>query len=401
MLSVVIGLAAFLVGLFVGLVVWHRAKSNADAERSDLKLQVNTLTAERKSDQEKLKWVETAQESMRDAFNALAGEALKSNAEALTAEAKKDIASVVDPLKDNLTSLDTHVRALEQARTGAYKSIEQQLSQLRETHSKLQESTVSLTQALRSPTVRGRWGEIQLRRVVEMAGMEKHVAFDEQATTDSGRPDMIAYLPNGGILPVDAKVPLDAYLSAMESQDEQTRSHHMTLHAKAIRSRVNELGQKRYWDQFDSAPDFVVMFVPNEACLGGAFEKDTGLLEHAIDKHVLISSPVTLLALLRAVAFGWQQHQVTENAVRIAQEGRDLYARLKTFTGHIASVGGSLGKTVEWYNKAVGSFDHRLMPSARHFQELGVSDEEIEAPERIEIAPAFPKDSPPAPEESD
>jgi DNA recombination protein RmuC len=304
---------------------------------------------------------------------------------------KKDFQGVVDPLKESLTSMDTHVRELEKNREGAYKSLEQQLAQLRDTHTKLQQSTITLTEALRSPTVRGRWGEIQLRRVVEMAGMVNHVSFDEQATTDLGRPDMIAYLPNGGVLPVDSKVPLASYLAAMDHRDDDARKHHLREHAKAMRSRVKELGQKQYWDQFQSSPDFVVMFVPNEACLGAAFEHDPELLEYAIDKKVLISSPVTLLALLRAVAYGWQQHQITENALRIAEEGRELYARLDTFVNHLGDVGDSLGKAVERYNRAVGSMEKRLMPSARRFKELGLSSKEIEAPDDIDVVPSLPE----------
>jgi DNA recombination protein RmuC len=393
MLSVFIGIATFLVGLFVGLVIWHKERSNAYSEVSDLRLQVASLQKELEAHEEKLKWVATAEENMRDAFKALASDALKSNAETLTAGAKKDLEGIVNPLKKNLDSLDGHVRELEKSRQGAYKSLEQQLSGLRETHSKLQETTVTLTQALRSPTVRGRWGELQLRRVVEMAGMQKNVDFHEQVSAERGRPDMTVRLPNDGVLPVDAKVPLDSYLAAMESPDEESRNQHLAQHAKAVRARVNELGQKQYWDQFDKSPDFVVMFVPNEACLGAAFEQDSELLEYAIGKRVLISSPVTLLGLLSAVAYGWQQHQITENVIRIAKEGQELYGRLETFIDRFAEVGKSLGKSIEQYNKAVGSLDRRLMPAARRFRELGVTEMELEAPEEIDVVPSLPASS--------
>jgi DNA recombination protein RmuC len=384
-------LVAFLVGLIVGLAVWHRSRSRLASESASLKEKVVALEKEREAVAEKLDWIRKAEENMRDAFKALASDSLKSNSEMLTAQVKKDFQGVVDPLKESLTSLDGHVRELEKNREGAYKEMVQRLSELRDTHAKLQQSTISLTEALRSPTVRGRWGEIQLRRVVEMAGMVKHVAFDEQATTDSGRPDMIAYLPNRGVLPVDSKVPLTAYLSAMEAQDDDARKQHLREHAKAMRSRVKELGQKQYWDQFPSAPDFVVMFVPNEACLGAAFEYDPELLEYAIDKKVLISSPVTLLALLRAVAYGWQQHQITENALKIAEEGRDLHGRLASFVNHFTELGDSVEKVVRKYNAAVGSFDRRLMPAARRFQELGLSEkEELEAPREVDLVPSLP-----------
>jgi DNA recombination protein RmuC len=359
-------------------------------ELSGLRLRMASLEGEREGDAEKLEWVRRAEENMRDAFKALAGDALKSNSETLTAQVKRDFQGVVDPLKESLTSLDGQVRDLEKNREGAYKSLEQQLSQLRDTHAKLQQTTITLTEALRSPTVRGRWGEIQLRRVVEMAGMVNHVAFDEQATTDLGRPDMIVRLPNGGVLPIDSKVPLASYLSAMDSTDDNSRKGHLREHARAMRARVKELGQKQYWDQFPSAPDFVVMFVPNEACLGAAFECDPGLLEYAIEKRVLISSPVTLLALLRAVAYGWQQHQITENAIKIANEGRELYGRLQTFIKHFSDVGESIEKVVHRYNSAVGSLDRRLIPAARRFGELGLSREELEAPGDVDVVPSLP-----------
>jgi DNA recombination protein RmuC len=398
MMTVLACVVAFLVGLIAGLALWHRARSRAAAESASLREKVVSLEKEREAVAEKLDWIRKAEENMRDAFKALASDSLKSNSEMLTAQVKKDFQGVVDPLKESLTSLDGHVRELEKNREGAYKDMVQRLSELRDTHAKLQQSTISLTEALRSPTVRGRWGEIQLRRVVEMAGMVKHVAFDEQATTELGRPDMIAYLPNGGVLPVDSKVPLTAYLTAMEAQDDDARKHHLRDHAKAMRSRVKELGQKQYWDQFPSAPDFVVMFVPNEACLGAAFEYDPELLEYAIEKKVLISSPVTLLALLRAVAYGWQQHRITENALKIADQGKDLYGRLESFIRHFSDLGESVEKVVRRYNAAVGSLDRRLMPAARRFEELGLSGkEEIEAPGEVDLVPSLPAAVDPVP----
>jgi DNA recombination protein RmuC len=393
MMTALGSVVAFVIGLFIGLVVWHRSRSRSADELNEAKLRLAGLEKEREGDAEKLDWIRKAEESMRDAFKALAGDVLKSNSETLTAQVKKDFQGVVDPLKESLTSMDGHVRELEKSREGAYKSLEQQLAQLRDTHTKLQQTTITLTEALRSPTVRGRWGEIQLRRVVEMAGMVRHVSFDEQATTDLGRPDMIAYLPNGGVLPVDSKVPLGSYLAAMDHPDDDARKQHLREHARAMRSRVKELGLKQYWDQFESSPDFVVMFVPNEACLGAAFEHDPELLEYAIDKKVLICSPVTLLALLRTVAYGWQQHQITENALRIAAEGRELYARLDTFVKHFSDLGDSVGKVVERYNRAVGSMEKRLMPSARRFKELGLSDREIETPDDIDVVPSLPEGS--------
>jgi DNA recombination protein RmuC len=388
MLILLAGIAGLSLGLLIGLGIWHRSRARSDREAADLRLRIAGLEKDRDVESEKVSWVRDAEEKMRDAFKALAGDALRSNSESLTAQTKKDIESVVDPLKKNLDSLDGHVRELEKSRQGAYESLERQLTHLREAHTKLQETTINLAQALQSPTVRGRWGEFQLRRVVEMAGMEKNVDFKEQASTDSGRPDLIARLPNGGVLPVDAKVPLNAYLDAMETSDPSARKAHLARHAQAMRTRIRELGQKQYWEQFDSSPDFVVMFVPNEACLGAAFEQDPGLLEYAISNKILISSPVTLLALLRTVAYGWQQHQITANAIKIAQEGRELYHRLETLIRYFDDLGGSIRTTVQRYNRVVGSLGKRLMPAARRFQELGLSNKELDPPSPVDVVPS-------------
>jgi DNA recombination protein RmuC len=392
---ILIGILSFIVGLIIGLIAWYRAKTNAMHRSSELESTVAELKAENKGSAEKLEWMENAEDKLREAFKSLASDALNANTEMLTGQAKKDISSIVDPLKENLTSLDGHVRELEKSREGAYKSLEQQLKDIKDTHTRLQETTSSLSHALSAPTVRGRWGELQLRRVVELAGMVNHVAFDEQATTDGGRPDMIVHLPNGGVLPVDSKVPLSAYKTAMESDDEEKRARKLSEHAGAMKGRIQELGQKQYWDQFKKTPDFVVMFVPNEACLGAAFDKDPGLLEYAIEKKVLISSPVTLLALLRSVAYGWQQHKVSENALKIVSESKELYKRLKIFLGIFEEVGKSLSKATEKYNKAVGSMQRRLIPQSKKMQELHVSEEELSAPEPIEVTPRLPA-APPA-----
>jgi DNA recombination protein RmuC len=387
---ITVSAVSFLLGLAVGLAAWLRAKSGAMRRSAGLESTIAALEAERKGAAEKLDWIEKAEQNMRDAFKALASDALKSNSEMLTGQARKDISSIVDPLKENLSSLDGHVRELEKSREGAYKSLEQQLRDLRETHTRLQETTSTLSHALKAPTVRGRWGELQLRRVVEMAGMVGHVAFDEQAQAEKGRPDMIVHLPNGGVLPVDSKVPLGSYMDAMESDDEQRRAGKLAEHARAMKERIQELGLKQYWDQFEKTPDFVVMFVPNEACLGAAFERDPALLEYAIEKKVLISSPVTLLALLRTVAYGWQQQRISENALKIVKEGSELYARMQTFIDRFAALGKSLGRTVDSYNAAVGSMNRRLIPVSRRLQDLGVSEKELEAPEEIDAAPGLP-----------
>jgi DNA recombination protein RmuC len=268
----VLAILGLVAGLLAGLILVHRTKIATRDEREALKLQLAALEKEREAYAEKIAWTEGAEKRMNDAFGALAGKALRDNMEALKSQARGDLKTVIDPLKENLTSLDKHVRELEQSRQGAYAGLTQKLTNLGEAYARLQQTTTQLSQALRSPTVRGRWGELQLRRVVEMAGMTKNVAFDEQTHTDGGRPDMTIMLPAEGVLPVDSKVPLDAYLAAMEASEESARSDCLEQHAKAMRARIKELGQRKYWDQFTKAPDFVVMFVPNEACLGAAFE---------------------------------------------------------------------------------------------------------------------------------
>lgn len=351
---------------------------------TDLRIKIAEMNKDREADAEKLSWLNDAQMQMREAFEALAGKTLQTNAEEFLKRSDEKLSNVVSPLKENLSFLDKQVRELEAKREGAYKGLEEQLRQLSTTHADLQKTTVSLTQALRSPTVRGRWGELQLRRVVEMAGMVKNVLYVEQVSADNGRPDMITYLPNGGVLPLDAKVPLEAYLDAMECENDSERKIKLTSHAKAMKDRVRELSRKQYWDQFEQTPDFVVMFVPNEACLGAAFDCDPGLLDYAIDQRVLITTPVTLLALLKAVSYGWQQHQLTENSRRIAEQGKELYQRLAVLFDHLTDLQKNLNRTVDSFNKTIGSLENRLLPSARRFEEMGVAATELSAPDRID-----------------
>ena len=274
---------------------------------------------------------------------------------------------------------------MEQKREGAYQGVQEQLRQLAQSHTTLQATTTSLAQALKSPNVRGRWGELQLRRVVEMAGMVKHVHFAEQTTIDGGRPDLISYLPNKGILPVDAKTPLNAYLEAAETQDETVRHRKLNDHVRAIRTHVAELSKKQYWEQFPTAPDFVVMFVPNEACLNAAYEHDPNLLEDAMTQKVLITTPVTLLALLRTVAYSWQQHQITENAQQIAEQAKVLHKRLGDFVSHLGDLRTALDKSIQGYNRAVGSFDGRVMPAVRKLEGIGLGNGELTLPEAIAL----------------
>ena len=372
-------------------------------ENQQLKIRIAQLEQMRISDEEKLRWIAHAQNQMREAFDALAGQTLQKNSEVFAANAREQMDALLrqakgdwnthnaqlenlfDPVRENLHLLEGHVRDLEQKREGAYQGLTEQLEQLSRSHTEIRTATISLTQALKSPTVRGRWGEIQLRRVVEMSGMLRHVAFEEQTGTDWGRPDMIIHLPNAGILPVDAKVPLQAYLEASETDRPEDHKRKMEEHAKAIRSRIRELSRKKYWEQFENAPDFVVMFLPGDSFLSAAFDHDPEILEYAMDQKVLISTPVTLIALLKAVAYGWKQHQVTENAIHIAQQGQELYRRLETFLSHFAELKTHLNKSVEGYNKMLGSLERRLMPIARRFQEMNLGDAQPALPEEISL----------------
>jgi DNA recombination protein RmuC len=229
---------------------------------------------------------------------------------------------------------------------------------------------------MRSSTARGRWGELQLRRVVELSGMQQHVDFVEQATTDAGRPDMIVRLPNGGELPVDAKAPATAYLQAVESEGD-VQVQRLAEHAKAFRQRIQELSRKQYWAQFPQAPEAVVMFVPMESALAAAFEADPELFEYGVAHRVLIASPVTLVALLRAAAFGWQQSRVAENAREIARQGGELYERLLNVLRPVVGLGSQLARTVEHYNKSIASLESRLLPAARRFRDLTAANEEL------------------------
>ena len=345
-----------------------------------------TLRAER----EKNLWTEDAKDQFRNTFRVLATDELESRSSQLKTTAKEELTGVIAPLKEELTKLDKQVRDLEAKREGAYSSLGAQLQGLHNLQDSLRQQTTTLAQALKSPTVRGRWGEIHLRRLVELSGMGRHVDFSEQESTDAGRPDMVIRLPEKGIVPVDSKVPLDAFLRAMDTEDEEARRQLMAEHARAFRGRIRELAQRAYWEQFERIPEVVVMFVPVEASLSAAFQSDRDLFEYALQNKVLVTSPIALFALLRSIAFGWQQQQVAENAEQIAAQGKALYERVATFVGHVAGVGKSLEASVKKYNEAVGSLDARVLPAARRLRELGVGNAEIDAPGPVEAQPRLP-----------
>jgi DNA recombination protein RmuC len=379
------------IGLAVGLVLgWLIFRLREGGRTADVRIINARLEQELRAEREKLQWTEVAEQKLREAFTALASQSLSTNSQQFLANAQKELKTLVDPLSQRLDTMDQQVRALETKREGAYGKLGEQLRSLGEAQSQLQRTTVSLEQALKSPTARGRWGELQLRRVVELAGMVSHIDFDEQPTTDEGRPDLIVRLPGGGILPVDAKASATAYLDAMQAEDDR-RSTKLDEHVRAMRSRIQDLSRKQYWSQFDRAPELVVMFVPFESALSAAFERDPELLEYGIRQHILVASPVTLLALLRAVAFGWQQQQITENARQIANEGRELYARVLNVLRPLRDAGTHLGRAVEAYDQAIGSLEHRLFPALHRMKDLTASSDELPETSEIRKTPRLPE----------
>jgi DNA recombination protein RmuC len=349
------------------------------------------------------KWLEEAEKKLKESFEALSAEVLRSNSSQFMERSKEQLENfikqlkgdwgtqkqefknVVDPLNKELEKLDKQVKEMENKREGAYKSMYDQVRGLSEAFQGLQDTTSKLNQALRSSQIRGRWGELQLKRIAELAGMAEHVDFDEQVSTESGgRPDMTVYLPNGGILPVDSKAPMEAYLDSSEASSPELAKTKLVEHAKSLRGHMKALSQKEYWSQFDNAPQFVAMLVPYESGLGAAFVHDPNLLEDALKNRVVIVSPATLLALLKVVAFGWLQLQLAENAQKIADQGRELYHRFKTFRDHLEDVGSRLNSSMESYNKAVGSMESRVMPSLKKLREMGVGDEDVQDLKQIE-----------------
>ncbi|MFI5906654.1 DNA recombination protein RmuC [Dactylosporangium sp. NPDC051541] len=324
------------------------------------------------------------------------GEArLEASLRSLTLEARGQtqdaVADAVTPLQEALLRYERRVNELERDRVGAYESLREQVRAMHEVSGELRTETKRLVSALRAPTVRGRWGEQQLRRVVEAAGMLEHCDFDEQvsAATEDGvvRPDLIVRLHGGRQVVVDAKAPLEAYLTALESPDEQTRTARLTQHAKHVRAHVEALSAKTYWSAFEPAPEFVVLFVPADTFLDAALQHDPALLEHAFARNVILATPATLVALLRTIAYAWRQDSLTTNALAVHQTGRELYARLSTMGDHLAKVGTSLSTAVTSYNRAVGSLEARVLVSARKLAELGVSGDDLPPPPQVEATP--------------
>jgi DNA recombination protein RmuC len=374
-------IAFLIIGLFAGaaaVYLWARGAMRAAEARAD---------AERRAADEKLALLARTEDEWSERIKAVTGEALTTSQRSLLdlTDAK------LKPIKETLDKFEKQAKALEDQRLREVTAVGQQLKDVVAGQEKLRTETGNLVTALRAPHVRGRWGEVQLKRVVELAGMVEYCDFRMQQSErdDDGRllrPDMVVKLPGGKSVVVDAKTPFEAYLDALNADDVDVKRRHLTRHATQVRDHVTKLGQKRYWQQFNPSPEFVVMFV-DEGLYRSALDEDPSLFEHGVEAGVMIASPSTLMPLLRTVAYAWQQETVAESARETAKLGRELYDRLGVFASHFAKVGKGLESAVKTYNDAASSLERRLLVTGRKFQELGVSGDELPEAKQIEHMP--------------
>lgn len=384
-----IGAVALLIGAALGYLV---AQVRAGRRVEQLRVDLETARVRLES--------ETASTGRLQAtFESLAGQTLRSNSEMFLRMARESLgrdqavataslkeretaisttmAQLVEPLRAALEKAEAQVAVLERERRDAYATLRTQIEGLAEGHSQLQRETRNLVTALRRPEVRGRWGELTLRRLVELAGMSEHCDFTEQlhVASDEGalRPDLVVHMPDSRDLIVDVKTPLDAFLAALEAPTEEARALELKRHASHLETRIRQLSSKSYWAQFERSPEFAVLFLPGDQFLSAALAERPDLLETALKQNVIIATPSTLIALLKTVAYGWRQSAVAENAAIIRELGQELYRRLGTFTGHLGRAGNRLGAAVDAYNAAVGSLEKQVLPQARRFTDLGVT----------------------------
>src|SRR5882757_4155102 len=387
------------VGVCVGALLGGLATLLLRAKREQaLRIEVEVLRARLKTDDtvsaEREQALQRAREQLQGVFGELARDSLHSNSEvflqlarerltrqqldaSLALQARESaIESLVQPIREALAKTATQIQSIERDRIDAFATIKSQMEVLASGQSLLSRETRNLVTALRRPDVRGQWGEITLKRLVELSGMTSHVDFTEQhhQKTESGaiRPDMIVHMPERRDIVVDVKTPLDAYLAAVEAQDDEERSVQLRRHAQIVGARVRELSSKQYWSQFEDSPEFVVLFLPGDQFLTAALQENQGLIDEALRQNVMLATPTSLVALLKALAYGWKQTVLADNAAEIRRLGEDLYKRLAVFGEHLGKLGKSLGSSVDSFNKAVGSLEQQVLPAARRFPELGL-----------------------------
>ncbi len=394
------------------LIMRHRAhKACEQLEINTQKLSMQ-LELEKERYLEKIEAIEDSRQQLEQSFSVLSQQALQSNnenflllakeklsqyqirAEANFEKKEKAIETLLEPINKALKQTESQIQAIEKERKESFGSLSQHLKLMNETQTSLRLETQNLVQALRRPEVRGQWGELTLKRIAELAGMVNHCDFYEQQQSEIGdsrmRPDMIVRMPDQRELIVDAKTPLDAYLNATQTNDGNIRANALIKHARNVRERMRELSSKTYWNQFKHSPDFVVLFIPGEQFLSAALEQDPQLLEDALKNKVILSTPTSIIALLRAVAFGWRQLSVVENADKIRELGEDLYNRLATFAEHLQRLGKHLDASVEQFNKSIGSLDRQVLPGARKFKDLGIEQKKpIPDLKMVENTPKF------------
>jgi DNA recombination protein RmuC len=383
-----VGLAAGALMLFVFYVLrskeWRAREEVAQARLADADEQISRQRAD----------FDKALTNMQVTFKGLSTEVMRESREEFLKQAEPKLGEHLRPLKDALARYEQALREIEGKREQAYGGLENMLGVIKKGQELLSRETVALSSALKSPTARGRWGEVTLERVVEVAGMSQYCDFDRQAsvTTAEGRqrPDLVVRLPHGRSVVVDAKVPLGEYMKAMESGDEAARKGYLAAHSKAVREHMRNLGLKNYWAQFDPTPDFVVLFLPGESFFSAALEQDRALIEDGMQSRVILATPTTLIVMLRSVAMSWQQEQLAENSQRISDAGKDLFERCTTFARHLGGVGKGLESALSNYNKAVGSWESRVIPGIRTLKELGATrspDAELPSIDGVQTIP--------------
>jgi DNA recombination protein RmuC len=411
-LYIAIGGPAMLAGILIGaLIAWALTRRRRTILTQSVELLETRIKAQDTLQNEREAAFEQANNRITQEFADLANRSLKANSENFLRMAEQNLGkqhekakrelserelaveNLVKPIKDTLERSHKQIADLEKSRSEAYGSIKSQLETMQLNQLSLKQETQNLVNALRRPEVRGRWGEITLRRLVELAGMVEHCDFQEQVHTAASdekiiRPDMIVSMPGERTLVVDVKTPLDAYLEAVEAADDSKRKAALERHARNVREHIRALASKSYWEQFSESPEFVILFIPGDQFLSAALNEDPNLIESALSQQIILATPTSFVALLKAVAYGWRQLALAENAQEIRKLAEDLHGRLAAFVGHLNKLGRQLHSSVEHYNRAVGSLERKVLPGARKFVELGIRPKkEIEPLEPLESLP--------------